>query len=320
MSPEISFQTALNHYYTPPTPISKFAKKGRATPINQDTTHAKKKRKHEDSSPIISKTLIRSDLLMFNGEQWGVVDVSNISDWHPSDKVFQDTMEKVVSLNPEMICKEHLLSWINDFNRIKTMSEIRKKHISPVKFGRMGHESDDLNQTGYLDDGNDKLDVKNVRVPLRFNSMNQYAWLSNFFQTLIYDEENGIIYPSVESGYVAFKARKAEKTAEEVASFAHIINPKEAKQEGFGIWVRSSPEDNKDAVKEMRRLVTLKFQQNPFIAEWLQQTPPPFEEFTNDHFWGSAMGTGGWNKLGKIIEDIREILSTENSCAIALEF
>lgn len=321
MSPENAFQVALQNYYTPPSIVApKLTKKSRATHENHEAGKHGKRKLQEATSPTISRA--RNDLLMFDGERWGSVDLSDISARHPSEVIFRNTMRKVMSLNPEEMVEEHLLLWIKDFNRVKTTSELKKNHIiNPTKLSR---KNDDTNEAIEMDDGSD---VGKSRCAVRFSSMNNdYAWLSNFFPTLILDPENRTIYPSVEAGYVAFKARKAERTAEEVASFAHIIDPKQAKQQGSDLWVRSSPEDNKDAVAEMHRLVVLKFQQNPLIAEWLQQTPPPFEEYTNDDFWGSAMGTAtnnDSNQLGKIIERARMLLAPEgsgDSCKIALEF
>lgn len=317
MLPEMSFQTALHNYYSIPTAIPKQGKKGHGAHEVQSRTHGKRRRIEEVSRSISNES--KHHLLMFNGRQWTLVDLSDISAKHPSEEMFRFTIEKVMSLNLEELGEEHLLLWIQDFNRIKTTSELKKNHIiHPAKLIR---QNDDVNEAIKSDDGS----PRGIRgsSTVRFSSMNcEYAWLSNFFQTLIYDQEYKIIYPHVEAGYVAFKARKGERTEEEIASLAHTLNPKEVKQQGSDLWVRSSPEDNKNAVAEMSRLVFLKFQQNSLLADWLQQTPPPFEEFTNDDFWGSAMGTATGprsNKLGKILERVRNLLMVSDT-KTALDF
>lgn len=153
-----------------------------------------------------------------------------------------------------------------------------------------------------------KIDLKSKNI--QFSSMNLYAWLSNFFPTRVYDPIHHIIYPSVESGYVAFKARQAGYDKEDVVPYAHAIDPKQVKQMGKNLWERNSEEANKLAIDEMHRLVTLKFQQNPLIASWLcTAINVEFEEFTGDPFWGSAFGTiynENSNHLGKIIQKVRD--------------
>jgi predicted NAD-dependent protein-ADP-ribosyltransferase YbiA (DUF1768 family) len=62
---------------------------------------------------------------------------------------------------------------------------------------------------------------------------------------------------------------------------------------------------------EMRRLVRLKFEQNPVLLNWLITSRNiELEEHTNDSFWGTAMGTiykPTSNRLGKILMKYRSI-------------
>lgn len=194
------------------------------------------------------------------------------------------TVEQIVLTNPDEMPRETLLFWICTFNAATTSAALLQKKIKPIP------KSEDRAQ---------------------FNSMNKYAWLSNFFPSIIYDSENSTIYPTLESGYVAFKARQAGYGRDVVDSLAHIIDPKQAKRAGADLWNRISEEDNAAAIGEMGRLAKLKFDQNPVIAQWLKTSTAALEEFTSDGFWGSCLGTcltEDSNHLGRIIEGVREQL------------
>lgn len=217
-------------------------------------------------------------LLIYDGS-WKIQSTDKIS----SDLLLA-TLKHVVSLNPKNIKEEHLVYWIKNFNSLMSLHCLKNKLIKPI-------ESSD--------------------TKVQFSSMNKYGWLSNFFLTLIYDPLHNIFYPSVENGYVAFKARKGAAKDLQVIEFAKIVNPKQVKQQGANLWCRTTPADDMAAITEMERLVSLKFNQNPFIAQWLKKSTLPLEEFTNDNFWGSAMGTTtdpNSNHLGKIIEVVRNSL------------
>jgi predicted NAD-dependent protein-ADP-ribosyltransferase YbiA (DUF1768 family) len=206
-----------------------------------------------------------------------------------SSSVFMNTLQKVVTLNLSDISETHLLYWIEQFNSAMALDYLKNKEIKPV-------------------------DQKAKRI--QFSSMNDYRWLSNFFLTLIYDQNHKILYPSVENGYVAFKARKANSSDEEVLGLAHLVSSKKVKQLGSQLWNRSTEAEDKEAIAEMERLVSLKFQQNPFLATWLKKSCAPLEEFTNDTFWGSAMGTltedDNANQLGQIIGRVRAALKQDD--------
>lgn len=217
-----------------------------------------------------------TNILVFDGS-WKVVAIDKAS-----SSVLMGTLEKVVALNPKELVEEQMMYWISHFNFALSLSAFKQRQIKPIL------PTD-----------------KNVQ----FSSMNQYAWLSNFFLSLIYDPVNKIFYPSVENGYVAFKARKGSRNADEVLALAHHIGSKMVKQLGKDLWKRTSDEDNKAAVAEIERLNVLKYHQNPFLADWLKRSQASLEEFTNDPFWGSAMGTctdENSNQTGKAIERVRK--------------
>lgn len=224
--------------------------------------------------------------LIYDQEAWKIIDLKK--EKLPSQNTFTDTIIKILSINPTDIPKRELLYWIMRFNSEMTATLLKNKKIKAIESNA---ES------------------------VQFNSMNAYAWLSNFFITVIYDQRFNMIYPSVESGYVAFKARKAlENNPDErveVSEFAHCLCPKEVKQKGSGLWVRTTDEDNEEAVAEMERLVGLKFDQNPVIKSLLNKSNALLKEFTSDTFWGTGMGTvddKNSNQLGKILERKREAL------------
>jgi predicted NAD-dependent protein-ADP-ribosyltransferase YbiA (DUF1768 family) len=220
----------------------------------------------------------KKSLLVYD-DKWKEVSLSN----KISSTVLIKTMQKIVSLDLTSINENNLIYWIEQFNTAMSLDCLKNKRIVPV-------------------------DASAEKI--QFSSMNNYRWLSNFFQTLIYDPEYRVLYPSVENGYVAFKARKGGVAEDKVLEFAHLIGSKEVKQLGRDLWIRCTEDDDREAIQEMERLVSLKFSQNPFIARWLSKSSAPLEEFTNDPFWGSAMGTMGddenSNHLGKILECVRK--------------
>lgn len=268
---EICFIMALRDYYPKPIPQKK-GKKGSSISENPETAKS-------------------HYLLMYNENCWGVVDIRQIL---PSNDEFQNTIEKVISLDflflqtyPERektVIEKHLFYWIRHFNSAMMILKLKNKEIKPIAA---------------------------TETLVQFSSMRKgTSWLSNFFTTIIYDPNNQLIYPSVENGYVVFKAIKGSLSREEIFSLAGCLNPKEVKQRGADLWVRSTQEDNNEALMEMNRLVHLKFQQNPLIAEWLKSSSARLQEFTKDAFWGSQLGTlpiedENSNHLGKILETVR---------------
>lgn len=147
---------------------------------------------------------------------------------------------------------------------------------------------------------------KGNNKPIQFSSFSkQYSWLSNFFQTLIFDESKRRILSHVEGGYVAFKAEQAEES-EFIEGVIQEFDPATAKAIG------SHLERPKTAIDEMYRLEVLKFAQNPVLTNLLKNSgTAPLEEYTSDSFWGTAHGTirsDESNQLGRILELVRATL------------
>jgi predicted NAD-dependent protein-ADP-ribosyltransferase YbiA (DUF1768 family) len=141
--------------------------------------------------------------------------------------------------------------------------------------------------------------------PILFSSYSkEYSWLSNFFQTLILDEERRRILPHVESGYVAHKTEASGEPLPQ--GIFQEMDPRLAKHSGEHIDRPST------AISEMHRLVVLKFSNNPVLESLLLSSgDAPLEEHTSDPFWGTAYGTEGQNHLGHIIESVRHSLQPQ---------
>ncbi|MGA8165493.1 MAG: NADAR family protein [Waddliaceae bacterium] len=156
--------------------------------------------------------------------------------------------------------------------------------------------------------------IKDAVPMIEFNSYNETRWLSNFFRTLIYDKKNGLLYPSVESGYVSFKARK-KGNLELSVDAAKEFDPKSVKVLGADpdlFWQRVTSVDNTAAKKEMARLELLKFTQNPVLKDLLIKTSKSdLVEKTGDPYWG-RQNNFGKNRLGKILEATRSYLQKDN--------
>lgn len=224
-----------------------------------------------------------TDPLVFSDNKWKT-ESAEVLKRDSSAAIFENTRRKIVQMDPSEVDIKQLTFWIQTFNNSMSLSLYQNKKIKPVE--KSAEQVD-------------------------FSSMNDYRWLSNFFPTIIYDPMHRMIYPSVESGYVAFKARRAKMSDEEIKAFAQNTDPKDVKQQGNGIWKRTTDQDNQDVIAEMKRLVTLKFEQNAFIERWLIESFVPLNEFTNDAFWGNAMGTAlgkDSNHLGRIMAEVREEL------------
>lgn len=138
-----------------------------------------------------------------------------------------------------------------------------------------------------------------------------YYWLSNLFQTLIYSEKPfPQIFIGAESGFKAYKAFIAGKDKETTSSIAKATDPKKVKK----IKVHVSTEK---AVALMKHLIKCKFSQNPLLAQRLAATEPlQLVEHTDHPFWGDGSSSGakdkgtGKNKLGQILMTERKALST----------
>lgn len=234
-----------------------------------------------------SKKLDERGVLIYHGDKWTITNLTTLKKPMKAEDVISETLTKIMTINPADILEADLIYWIKQFNYSMAMILLKNKQIKPI--------------------------AKTSTEKVRFASVNEYRWLSNFFITLIYDPQYRMIYPSSESGYVSFKARKAAETQPEidVLTYAHCLAPNIVKRLGASLWHRNTEEDSALAVAEMTRLVALKFNQNPLLESFLKLSVAPLEEFTSDPFWGSALGTAPEeesNQLGKIIQREREAL------------
>jgi len=146
-----------------------------------------------------------------------------------------------------------------------------------------------------------------------FNSFTKFRWLSNFFRTIIYDMEHQLVYASVESGYVSFKAREGDYPEKIITKTAKMFDPKKVKQKGKDYWSRDTRQDNIKAAREMFRLLKLKFIQNPILLTLLEKTRGmPLVENTASEYWGQQNGVGK-NTLGRLLMKLRDEESHLNS-------
>jgi ribA/ribD-fused uncharacterized protein len=128
----------------------------------------------------------------------------------------------------------------------------------------------------------------------------QYRFLSNFYQCKV--ELEGIVYPSSEHAFVAYKTEDID-----IRNYvAAIGTPGEAKRFGRKIILR----DNWDGIKflVMRMIVREKFYQNPILMDKLVATRP-YELIEGntwgDTYWGVCNGKG-LNSLGLILMYVRD--------------
>ena len=215
-------------------------------------------------------------------------------DQFQNNRDFLDVIDKIVSLGKlhfqSFHQKEQVLTFSRKFNASWMKMLLKQKTISPIK-GRQ-------------------------ESIVCFSSFHKGVhWLSNFFLTLIFDPTNEVFYPSVEHGYVWYKKEigaKVGKDQPRVDEDSKIPmeelfkkSPKEIKQWGRQ-FVRG---DDSEAIREMGRLVELKFKQNPVLEDLLKgSSPARLHEATSDMFWGTGFGAGGANHLGKILEGVRHLI------------
>jgi ribA/ribD-fused uncharacterized protein len=139
-----------------------------------------------------------------------------------------------------------------------------------------------------------------------FSNKTGYAFLSNFYgSTLAYE---GLLYPTVEHAYQAAKSLDIMTRR----MFCKVRDPNIAKKMGQSIIVR--PDWNDVKIPIMRILIREKFE-NPFIRCGLLETVGRRlinENKWNDRFWGVVNGEGE-NWLGKILEEVRDVILLEDS-------
>lgn len=135
-----------------------------------------------------------------------------------------------------------------------------------------------------------------------------YAFLSNFYPSSIFDSNDGFTYPTVEH---FFQAKKSVILKErEMISKAET--PGKAKRMGRKVQLRSDWEDIKLFVMEdaLRR----KFSKQRLRAALLATGDEELIEgnWWGDTFWGVCDGIGE-NNLGKLLMKIREDFRNERS-------
>lgn len=126
----------------------------------------------------------------------------------------------------------------------------------------------------------------------------EYAFLSNFYSAkVIY---NGLVYQNAEA---AFQAQKENDNI--LRKKYENMSGAEAKRAGRRACLRPDWEVVKDRL--MYEIVLAKFEQNPLLVRKLVNIKEPIiEENTwGDRYWGVVNGVG-YNKLGKILMQVRE--------------
>lgn len=138
----------------------------------------------------------------------------------------------------------------------------------------------------------------------------EFTWLSNFWECKI--EFKDVSFLSVEAAYQASKCENFE----EFLSFK-TLTPIEARKRGKKIKLRADWDKVKYNI--MFYLVFQKFSRNPALALNLRETLNKKLIGANnwgDTYWGIAykeydglwVTSGGFNRLGMVLHDVREIL------------
>ena len=150
------------------------------------------------------------------------------------------------------------------------------------------------------------LSHKSIELPSQVDQfVGEFAFLSNFYKSTVY--VNGEAYPTVEH---AFQAAKTDDSSTKKI-IKNAKNPWEAKKLGKSVQLPVDWDKNKVSV--MRELVQEKFS-NPFLRHLLKMTKGATLTHGNpwgDRFWGTYKGEGQ-NMLGKILEEIRERILSED--------
>ena len=134
----------------------------------------------------------------------------------------------------------------------------------------------------------------------------EYEYLSNFYKSDVYFE--GIKYTSVENAYQS--AKTLDETQRLLIS---NMTASESKKYSKNLVIREDWENIKYFI--MFDLVFQKFYRNHDLMNKLLLTGDSYIEETNwwkDFYWGVCNGVGE-NKLGKILMQVRSILSENKS-------
>jgi len=129
-----------------------------------------------------------------------------------------------------------------------------------------------------------------------------FRWLSNFYPCDVPYED--MIYPSAEHAFVA--AKTEDQTLR--LKIQEIETPGWAKK--FGRKLELRPNWNDIRIEEMRKIVSAKFEHNPWLMDKLLDTAPHElveGNYWNERFWGKDLAGYGENHLGKILMEIRNV-------------
>ncbi len=143
----------------------------------------------------------------------------------------------------------------------------------------------------------------------------QYWFLSNNAQYPLNLEIDGTMY-RFGSAEAAYQACKAPVRAEELST----CTPKQAKEIGKKFKKREIREDwDNVKLSEMKRVLKAKFE-DPMLRQKLLQTPEPIvmDNPYHDTYWGLYNGKGQ-NKLGKLLEEVRDDIRKEMGIIIRKE-
>ena len=138
-----------------------------------------------------------------------------------------------------------------------------------------------------------------------FSRKSGHDFLSNFYESTVAFE--GKLYPSVEHAYQA--AKSLDPSVREIIRKSKSSS--EAKKLGQSIGVRA--DWTAVRLSLMKTLLREKFE-NPFLRFRLKNTQSSklIHENRNDRFWGTVNGEGE-NWLGRLIEEVRDEIFTEDS-------
>lgn len=130
-----------------------------------------------------------------------------------------------------------------------------------------------------------------------------FGFLSNFFPSLIV--MNGKLFRSSEHFYQwrIISIIDAERKEDHYQNMCQL-EPLKSREYSHRVQRPFREPEEGEKLKVMREVATLKFMQNPPLAEALVATHPiPLVENTESFFWG-----GDANHMGKILEHVREML------------
>jgi len=138
---------------------------------------------------------------------------------------------------------------------------------------------------------------------LFYSSSSEYFEFSNFYQREIFIQ--GKKWKTVEHYFQAMKSEDID--VRELICKSSI--PSQAKSMGRKINIREDWEEIKDNV--MFKALLCKFTQHDDLMKKLINTGEEqlIEDSENDYYWGWGKNHTGKNKLGKLLEKVRDILN-----------